>query len=137
MHNSGRVRSAVRYIPTTVRRFSLVGRGRHRLPLPYGQRSTPPPTELKKNSVNAVDCDRHRGFRALRSDTDVLDPLLSQMSNKSSPRRRSARRYDEDYEYYVPVRYYNKMKNEQGEDIEPQEASEPAAKRKRGSCCVF
>lgn len=52
------------------------------------------------------------------------------MSNKSSPRRRSAnKRYDEDYEYYVPVRYY-KGKNEANEETEMNENQE--AKRKRG-----
>ena len=52
------------------------------------------------------------------------------MSNKSSPRRRSAnKRYDEDYEYYVPVRYY-KGKNEANEETEVNESQD--AKRKRG-----
>lgn len=52
------------------------------------------------------------------------------MSNKSSPRRRSAnKRYDEDYEYYVPVRYY-KGKNEANEESEMNET--PDIKRKRG-----
>lgn len=61
------------------------------------------------------------------------------MSNKASPRRRSVanKRYDEDYEYYVPVRQYNK--NTRSKDAAAAAAEEEVAteegetvKRRRG-----
>ena len=57
----------------------------------------------------------------------VVLVYLQMSNNKSSPRRRSARRYDEDYEYYVPVRHY---RAKDGDDSEIQEGQE--VKRKRG-----
>ena len=56
------------------------------------------------------------------------------MSNKSSPRRRSVatKRYDEDYEYYAPVRNYGKTKNESSTAEESETSETPEVKRKRG-----
>ena len=58
------------------------------------------------------------------------------MSNKSSPRRRAAqanKRYDEDYEYYVPVRNYGKNKNNDSSTAEESETPDTQdVKRKRG-----
>ena len=57
------------------------------------------------------------------------------MSNKSSPRRRSVanKRYDEDYEYYVPaVRSYSKGTKSESTADESENTDSQEVKRKRG-----
>lgn len=71
----------------------------------------------------------------------MLLPL--QMSNKSSPRRRSVanKRYDEDYEYYAPVRQYSKAAKSEatGDEAESSEAGESRKRKGRppGTCHVI